>query len=95
LGQDVCYDELPWFWSDQYDSNLQLLGWPARWSEPVVRGDPGRGSFSHFYLDEGRIAAVVSVNAARDLRAVRKLMQARTPVRADDLANPAVQLNRL
>jgi 3-phenylpropionate/trans-cinnamate dioxygenase ferredoxin reductase subunit len=95
LGQDVCYDDIPWFWSDQYDSNLQILGWPARWSEPVVRGDLARGSFSHFYLDEARIVAVVSVNAARDLRAARKPMQARTPVRAEDLANPAVQLNRL
>ena len=95
LGQDVRYDELPWFWSDQYDVNLQILGLPARWPEPVVRGDPASGSFSHFYLDGERIAAIVSVNAPRDLRAAKKLVQTRKPVTAASLADPAVQLQRL
>ena len=95
LGQDVRYDELPWFWSDQYDVNLQILGLPARWSDPVVRGDPASGSFSHFYLDGERIAAIVSVNAPRDLRAAKKLVQTRKPVSAASLADPAVQLQRL
>jgi 3-phenylpropionate/trans-cinnamate dioxygenase ferredoxin reductase component len=95
LGQDARYDELPWFWSDQYDVNLQILGLPARWPEPVVRGDPASGSFSHFYLDGERIAAIVSVNAPRDLRAAKKLVQTRKPVSAASLADPAVQLQRL
>ena len=95
LGQDARYDELPWFWSDQYDVNLQILGLPARWTEPVVRGDPASGSFSHFYLDGERIAAIVSVNAPRDLRAAKKLVQTRKPVSAASLADPAVQLQRL
>jgi 3-phenylpropionate/trans-cinnamate dioxygenase ferredoxin reductase subunit len=95
LGQDVRYDELPWFWSDQYDINLQMLGLPARWPQPVVRGDPSSGSFSHFYLDEGRIVAAVSVNAARDLRAAKKLIQTRKPVSARSLADPAAPLQHL
>jgi 3-phenylpropionate/trans-cinnamate dioxygenase ferredoxin reductase subunit len=95
LGQDVRYDELPWFWSDQYDLNLQILGFPDRWPEPVVRGDPTRGSFSQFYLDGERIAAIVAVNAPRDLRAAKKLVETRKPVRAESLADPAVQLQRL
>jgi len=95
LGRDARYDELPWFWSDQYDVNLQILGLPARWPEPIVRGDPAGGSFSHFYLDGDRIAAVVSVNAPRDLRAAKKLVQTRKPVRAESLADPATQLQRL
>jgi 3-phenylpropionate/trans-cinnamate dioxygenase ferredoxin reductase subunit len=95
LGHAVCYDELPWFWSDQYDLNLQILGMPAAWSEPVVRGDVARGSFSLFYLEEGRIVAIVSLNAPRDLRAAKKLVQNRTVVRPEDLANPAVALQRL
>jgi 3-phenylpropionate/trans-cinnamate dioxygenase ferredoxin reductase subunit len=95
LGREERYDELPWFWSDQYDVNLQILGLPARWPEPVVRGDPASGSFSHFYLDGERIAAIVSVNAPRDLRAAKKLVQTRKPVSAASLADPAVQLQRL
>jgi 3-phenylpropionate/trans-cinnamate dioxygenase ferredoxin reductase subunit len=95
LGRDVRYDELPWFWSDQYDMNLQILGFPDRWPEPVVRGDPARGGFSQFYLDGDRVAAIVSVNAPRDLRAAKKLVETRKPVRAEHLADPAVQLQRL
>jgi len=95
LGQDVRYDELPWFWSDQYDMNLQMLGYPARWSDSVVRGDRASGSFSRFYLEDGHLSAIISVNAPRDLRAARKLLQTRKPVRPEDLADPTVQLQRL
>jgi 3-phenylpropionate/trans-cinnamate dioxygenase ferredoxin reductase subunit len=95
LGADAGYDELPWFWSDQYDMNLQILGLPAKWPEPVVRGDAAGASFSLFYLEGERLAAVVSVNAPRDLRAVKKLIQSRKPVRAGDLADPAVALQKL
>jgi len=89
------YDELPWFWSDQFDANVQLLGLPERWPEPIVRGDRNSASFSLFYLDGERIAAVVSVNAPRDLRAAKRLMQVRRTVRATDLADPAVNLAKL
>jgi 3-phenylpropionate/trans-cinnamate dioxygenase ferredoxin reductase subunit len=95
LGQDVRYDELPWFWSDQYDANVQLLGLPERWPEPVARGDPDGASFSLFYVEGERLVAVVSVNAPRDLRAAKRLMQAGKPVRATDLADPAVSLAKL
>jgi 3-phenylpropionate/trans-cinnamate dioxygenase ferredoxin reductase subunit len=95
LGQDARYDELPWFWSDQYDVNLQILGLPARWPEPVVRGDPASGSFSQFYLDGDRIVAIVAVNAPRDLRAAKKLVQTGKAVSAASLADPAVLLQRL
>jgi 3-phenylpropionate/trans-cinnamate dioxygenase ferredoxin reductase subunit len=95
LGEDVRYDELPWFWSDQFDANVQLLGLPERWPEPVARGDRNGASFSLFYLDGERIVAVVSVNAPRDLRAAKRLMQDRRPVRAADLADPTVNLAKL
>jgi 3-phenylpropionate/trans-cinnamate dioxygenase ferredoxin reductase subunit len=68
---------------------------PARWPEPVVRGDRASGSFSHFYLDGERIAAIVSVNAPRDLHAAKKLVQTAKPVSAASLADPAVQLQRV
>jgi len=95
LGKEARYDELPWFWSDQYDLNLQMLGVPARWSEPVVRGTLGSESFSLFYLEGESIAGIVAANAPRDLRAAKRLMQQRKPVRAEDLANPTMNLAKL
>lgn len=95
LGQDARYDELPWFWSDQYDMNLQILGLPARWPAPVTRRAPAGGGFSHFYLEGDRIVSIVAVNAPRDLRAAKKLVETRKPVSAASLADPSVQLQRL
>jgi 3-phenylpropionate/trans-cinnamate dioxygenase ferredoxin reductase component len=95
LGKEARYDELPWFWSDQYDLNLQMLGVPARWPEPVVRGALGSESFTLFYLDGENIVGVVAANAPRELRAAKRLMQQRKPARAEDLANPAMNLAKL
>jgi 3-phenylpropionate/trans-cinnamate dioxygenase ferredoxin reductase subunit len=95
LGKQAHYDELPWFWSDQYDLNLQMLGVPARWSEPVVRGALNSESFSMFYLEGENIVGVVAANAPRELRAAKRLMQQRKPVCAEHLANPAVNLAKL
>ena len=93
-GKEAHYDELPWFWSDQYNLNLQMLGVPARWSEPVVRGALNSESFSVFYLEGENLVGVVAANAPRDLRAAKRLMQQRKPVCAEQL-NPAINLAKL
>jgi len=74
---------------------VQLLGLPERWPDPIVRGDRNGASFSLFYLDGERIAAVVSVNAPRDLRAAKRLMQVGRTVCATDLVDPAINLAKL
>lgn len=102
LGGDARYDPLPWFWSDQYDANIQVLGMPERWPAGVVRGDPAGTSFSLFYLrpdavpdGEAAIEAVVSINAPRDLRAARRLIEQGRPVRARTLADLQSNLQKL
>lgn len=95
LGEDARYDPLPWFWSDQYDANIQILGMPVNWPAAVVRGDTAAKSFSLFYLREDRIEAVVSVNAPRDLRAARRLVEQARIVRAENLSDPKTNLQRL
>jgi 3-phenylpropionate/trans-cinnamate dioxygenase ferredoxin reductase component len=95
LGKEALYNELPWFWSDQYDLNLQMLGVPARWSKPVVRGALGSETFSLFYLEGEHIVGVVAANASRELRAAKRLMQQRKRVCAENLADPATNLAKL
>ena len=63
-----------------------MLGVPARWSEPVVRGALNSESFSVFYLEGENLVGVVAANAPRDLRAAKRLMQQRKPVCAEQLA---------
>lgn len=94
-GNSVHYDDLPWFWSDQYDMNIQMVGLFAPGRQEVVRGDPAAQSFSLFQLEGARIVAAASVNAARDLKRARHLIKTAKMVDATALANPAIPLDRL
>ena len=64
LGQDVTYDRLPYFFTDQYDLGMEYTGWvpPAATADLIVRGDLHRREFVAFWLVDGRIAAGMNVN---------------------------------
>ena len=94
-GAPVPYNEVPWFWSDQYGVNIQLAGVPERWDDVVFRGDPGTGAFSAFYLLEGRVVGVSGFNAASDVRFGRKLIEAAAAVGPETLKDPDVKLKDL
>ncbi len=98
LGKGEPYAEIPWFWSDQYDVNLQLIGLPEGWDETVIRGDPAGspdGPFCVFYLKGGRIDGGLAVNQGRDLRFAKRLMQAGKQVSAAELADPGVKMQAI
>jgi 3-phenylpropionate/trans-cinnamate dioxygenase ferredoxin reductase subunit len=95
LGAPVAYSEVPWFWSDQYDLKLQIVGLSAGYEDVVVRGDPAARSFAAFYLAEGRVLAVDAVNAPRDFLAAKKLVAERTRVSGDKLRDSSVDLATL
>lgn len=61
-GSEEPYDEVPWFWSDQHDLNLQYVGAGLPWDRQVVRGEFGRPPFAVFYLQAGRLVAAARVN---------------------------------
>jgi 3-phenylpropionate/trans-cinnamate dioxygenase ferredoxin reductase subunit len=87
------YAEVPWFWSDQYDLNIQLAGLPARWDRAVRRG--GDASFVVGYFDSGALVGAAAFNAGRDLKLLRRAMQAGVAVAPDRLADPATKLQDL
>ncbi|HEY8244716.1 MAG TPA: FAD-dependent oxidoreductase, partial [Casimicrobiaceae bacterium] len=68
LGQDVRYDPLPRFWSDQYDASVHMLGWIEPAQALVMRGDPATLKFTAFALEDGRVRGFCAFNAARDIR---------------------------
>lgn len=74
LGQDVSYDAVPWFWSDQYDLKLQTVGLSTGYDLAIMRGDPASRKFSLVYLREGRVIALDCVNNTRDYAQGRKLV---------------------
>ena len=95
LGHEVRYEPLPWFWSDQFDLNLQIYGLPSPAHRVVIRGDPNSGSFLAFYIDGDHIKAAVAANAARDLRFARRLIEQGKSVADSALSDPNVPLNKL
>ena len=95
LDAGTAYAEIPWFWSDQYDVNIQLVGLPDGWSETVTRGDRDAGQFIVFYLKDGRIDGAAAINTPRDIRFARRLMAAGKVVDATQLADPGVKLQAL
>ncbi|OBB16459.1 hypothetical protein A5776_21445 [Mycolicibacterium elephantis] len=95
LGHLDPYDEVPWYWSDQFDLNLQIAGIPRPDDSQVLRGDMDEGSFSILYLRNGHISCIVAVNRPRDVRPAMKLIEASTPVDACELADVSVELRRL
>ena len=95
LGRQVPYDEVHWFWSDQYDANLQYAGFHSTWEQLVVRGRLGSDSFLACYVNEGRIDAAVALNRAKDLRRMMSLIKARRPIDLEQLRDERVDLRSL
>jgi 3-phenylpropionate/trans-cinnamate dioxygenase ferredoxin reductase subunit len=92
LGQPKPFHEIPWFWSDQYDLKLQIVGISEVGDQVVLRGDPAEKRFAAFYLRHGAIVAVNAINSARDFMVGKKLIaEGRKPDFAK-LADPAVPL---
>ena len=95
LGELVPYDEVPWFWSDQYDANIHYAGYHTSFDELVVRGQLGGASYAAFYLNGGMIDAVVGLNNAKDVRRTMPLIKARRQVDPDRLRDESVDLRSL
>jgi 3-phenylpropionate/trans-cinnamate dioxygenase ferredoxin reductase component len=92
LGELVPYDEVPWFWSDQYDANIQYAGYHTSYDDLVVRGQLNDASYAAFYMTGGLIDAVVGLNRAKDVRRTMPLIKARRPIDPDRLRDDKVDL---
>ena len=95
LGQHVPYDEVPWFWSDQYDANLQYAGFHTKWDQLILRGRVDSGSFLACYINDGRIDAVVGFNRGKDVRRAMSLIKERRAVSLEELADESVDLRSM
>jgi 3-phenylpropionate/trans-cinnamate dioxygenase ferredoxin reductase subunit len=95
LGENEPYDEIPWFWSDQYEHNLQYAGFHTEWDELVVRGSTEERSFVAFYRKDGRVLAAVAINRGRDLRRSIPLIKTQEEIATVKLCDLDVDLRTL
>ncbi|MGH8560809.1 MAG: NAD(P)/FAD-dependent oxidoreductase, partial [Nevskiales bacterium] len=96
LDRDAPYRAVPWFWSDQYDLKLQMVGLSAGFDQFVLRGDPAtQRSFAAFYLRDGHLIAADTVSRPQDFMFAKKLVAARTRLDPAQLADESVALKTL
>ena len=95
VAHDSNADGPPWFWSDQYDDNLQLLGLPDESMRVIERAVPEKRQRVFFFCEGARVRAVATVNAGREIRVVRKWLAADRFPDLAALTDPAADLNRL
>lgn len=93
----ASHDAVPWFWSDQYDTNLQMLGLPPATASQVMRGDPASGDgFTLVYLAaSGAVLGAHAVNRPGDIAPLRRMMEKASRPDPAALADPAVPLKKV
>lgn len=90
-GEETPYNEVPWFWSDQYDIKLQTVGLFDGYDEAVVRGEPSENKFSVFYLKAGCVLAVDAINSPMEFMIGKKLVAAKTKLEADVISDISIK----
>jgi 3-phenylpropionate/trans-cinnamate dioxygenase ferredoxin reductase subunit len=95
LGQDVVYERVPYFFSDQYDVGMEYAGHSAPGDEVVMRGDPAAREFIAFWLRDGRVAAGMNVNVWDVSEHIQELVRSGASVDRDRLRDPDIPLDEL
>ncbi len=97
LGQDVTYDRVPYFFSDQYDLGLEYSGWapPGSYDEVIIRGDAGKREFIAFWLKDRRVLAGMNVNVWDVTETIQELIRGRRQLDPEALGDPSVPLDSL
>jgi 3-phenylpropionate/trans-cinnamate dioxygenase ferredoxin reductase subunit len=95
LGREEPFADPHWFWSDQYDVNLQYAGFAMSWDKVVIRGSLEERDGAAFYLNEGMLLAALGLNRGKDVRRAMKLIAARATPDEAALADETVDLRTL
>lgn len=94
-GKAKTYASVPWFWSDQYELKLKMVGLAEGFERLVLRGDPATDSFSAFYLKGDKVLAADTVNRPQDFIAAKRLVAEGIAVTAEQLADDSRPLKEL
>lgn len=95
-GGNEPYRHVPYFFSDQFDLSINMLGYPSSKADIAIRGDMQKNSFTAFYVQDGVLKAALMVNDDAQMDLIRDLIAAAAPVSAAQrLADPSFDLASL
>jgi 3-phenylpropionate/trans-cinnamate dioxygenase ferredoxin reductase subunit len=95
LGQDVTFDRVPYFFTDQYDLGMEYSGLAGPGATVVYRGDPDSGEYIAFWLEQGRVTAGMNVNVWDVTDPIQALIRSRQQVPVAALTDVDTPLERL
>jgi len=95
INQSIAYNQIPWFWSDQYDHKLQIVGLSGDHDKVIMRGDMSEAKFMLFYTKDDKLIAVDAVNNSKEFLICKKLVANKVTIKPDEISNPATNLNDL
>jgi 3-phenylpropionate/trans-cinnamate dioxygenase ferredoxin reductase subunit len=95
LGRHEVFDDPHWFWSDQYDVNIQMAGFATEWDDVIVRGSLEERTFAAFLLKDGVLRSTFTMNWPRDVRRSMPLIKAQVRPDPELLADPEFDLRTL
>ncbi|TLX71309.1 pyridine nucleotide-disulfide oxidoreductase [Pseudomonas nicosulfuronedens] len=94
-GKPKAYASIPWFWSDQYELKLKMVGLSQGYDQLVIRGTPESDSFSAFYLKDGSILAADTVNRPPEFMLAKRFIAEKVRVDPARLADDSQPLKDL
>ena len=95
INKSLAYNQIPWFWSDQYDHKLQIVGLSGDHDKVTMRGDMSEAKFMMFYTKDEKLIAVDAVNNSKEFLICKKLVANKVTIKPDEISNPATNLNDL
>ncbi|MGZ4154760.1 MAG: NAD(P)/FAD-dependent oxidoreductase [Actinomycetota bacterium] len=95
LGRNEPFADPHWFWSDQYDADIQMAGFAFTWDEMVIRGNMEERRFAAFLLKDGQLLSTFAMNRPKDVRRSMKLISAKARPTREQLEDPDVDLRTL
>ena len=95
MGLKEPYNQVPWFWSDQYDHKLQIVGLSGDHDEVIMRGSKSEQSFLLFYLKDKEIIAVNAINSSKEFLISKKLVANKVRISSDIISDQSSNLNEL
>ena len=95
LNEKIAYNQIPWFWSDQYDHKLQIVGISGDHDEVIMRGSKKEETFILFYLKKNKLIACNAVNNPKEFLICKKLVANQVKISSDELINQTLNLSEI
>lgn len=92
FGEPKPFDDVPWFWSDQYDLKIQIAGLSTGHDATVVRSSHEDDGLAVYYLREGRLVAIDAINSPKDFMEGKQLLVTKPRIPAAAIADADVDL---